>query len=80
MADKSFKHLYDQECHVCTKTMRIGEKLVERNMPIEFLAEDLAYSVDDIQSLLDAEYCDPQLVQRLCRYLSIDPPSVCPRL
>lgn len=80
LADPSFKTLYDKECHVCGTTMKIFEVLTEKGISVETLAKELACSTDDIEKLMDAEYCDPLLVQRMCRYLSIVVPDKCPRL
>lgn len=80
LADPSFKRLYDQECHVCRTTLKIVEILTEKGIAVETLTRELGCSTDDIENLMDAEYCDPLLVQRICRHLSIPVTGQCPRL
>lgn len=75
-----FKVLYETECHVCGHTMRIFEKVEALGMTLEQLAADVEMEVNELQELLDAEWCNPRQVIALCRHLGLETPPACPRL
>lgn len=78
--DEKFKCLFDQECNICKYTVRIIEKIHLEKIPMKTLAKDLGVNQQDIQELEDAEHCNPHLVIRLCKHLSLEAPSDCPKL
>ena len=74
----SFRELYEKECHVCRNTLRIFEKMTGENLSIEKMAAVLGADFRSLQLLQDADYCDPELVVRLCRELDLPVPESCP--
>jgi hypothetical protein len=80
MKDPAFKALYEKECHVCAKTVQIFAKVEQDSIPLADLAEATGAAVDALKALKDADYCDPELVIRLCRHLALSSPEDCPRL
>ena len=79
MNDPAFAALYDKECHVCAKTIQIFAQMEKDDIALAGLAESMGVAVDRLKELRDAEYCDPELVVRLCRYLGLAVPERCPR-
>ena len=79
LKDPAFKELYDRECHVCRNTLRIFHKMDRENLSIEDIAAALGAEPRSLQLLHDADYCDPELVVRLCRELDLPLPQECPR-
>jgi len=80
MSDATFKQCFEEECHVCAYTLRIFEALEDRGIPLGRLAAELEINKQDLLDLRDADYCNPALVIRICRYLNQAPPPACPRL
>lgn len=79
MAATEFEALYHQECNVCSKTVGIFERLEQQGISLQTLAAELNEDNADLQSLCDADHCDPHLVTRLCRHLGLPLPDTCPR-
>jgi hypothetical protein len=79
IADVSFREFYEKECHVCSNTLRIFEKMDRDHLSIEEVASDLQTDPQCLKKLLDADYRDPELVIRLCRKLELPLPRNCPR-
>jgi hypothetical protein len=79
MTDAPFREFYERECHVCPNTLRIFEKMDRDHLSIEEVASFLQTDPQCLQKLLDADYCDPDLVVRLCRQLELPVPCNCPR-
>lgn len=79
MKDPVFKALYEEECHVCAKTMQIFAKTQQENIALVHLADLMGVTVDRLEALRDADECDPELVVRLCRHLGLAVPESCPR-
>jgi hypothetical protein len=79
LKDPSFKELFAQECHVCRNTLRIFNKMSNEDVSIEEMAVLLQVDPQPLQQLLDADYCDPYLVVRLCLELDLPHPGECPR-
>ena len=77
--DPSFRELFDRECHVCCNTLGIFQKMNREKLSIEKMAAILDTDPRSLQLLQDADYCDPELVVRLCRKLDLPPPEDCPR-
>ena len=75
----SFREFYEKECHVCPNTLRIFEKIDREHLSIEEAASLLQTNPQSLQKLQDADYCDPELVVRLCRQLGLPLPQNCPR-
>jgi hypothetical protein len=80
LQDPAFKCLFDQECHVCTHTMAIFHKALEKGLSPDQLALDLGVDPQKIHDLADADHCDPPLTFRLCRHLNLPVPEDCPRM
>ncbi len=80
LCDEEFKRLFDQECNVCSFTVRIIEKIHLEKISPEELANKLGITKQEIQELEDAEQCNPQVVIHLCNYLSLEAPSDCPKM
>jgi predicted DCC family thiol-disulfide oxidoreductase YuxK len=79
MIDVSFREFFEKECHVCSNTVRIFEKMDRDRLSIEAVASLLQVDPQSLQKLMDADYCDPELVIRLCRQLDLPIPQDCPR-
>jgi predicted DCC family thiol-disulfide oxidoreductase YuxK len=79
MSDASFREFFEKECHVCSNTVRIFEKMDRDRLSIETVASILQVDPQSLQKLMDADYCDPELVIRLCRQLDLPIPQDCPR-
>ena len=80
LCDEEFKCLFDQECNICKVTVRIIEKIHLEEISLDALATKLGVEKQEIQELEDAEHCNPNLVIRLCNYLSLEAPSDCPKM
>jgi len=78
--DPAFRELYTKECHVCTNTMRIFAHLEKQCTEPAELARILGVSAFAVENLAEAEYCDPHLVVRICRYLDLPIPENCARM
>ena len=89
---RTFKNLFDQkvtkgpltdlfrtECHVCRYTVKIFEKLEDQGPGLDELARTLGVGKQALLDLRAADYCDPELVVRLCRFLELPTPPDCPR-
>ncbi len=79
MQAQSFRKLYAQECHVCAKTIRIFEIMADRGLTLEQTARKMNTTPARLAELYAADYCDPDLVVRLCLLLDEPPPKACPR-
>jgi hypothetical protein len=79
MRDASFRQFFERECHVCSYTLMIFEKMDREHLSIEDVASLLRTEPQSLQKLRDADYCDPELVVRLCRQLELPLPRDCPR-
>jgi hypothetical protein len=79
MNDASFREFFEKECHVCANTVSIFEKMDRDRLSIETVASLLQADPQSLQKLRDADYCDPELVVRLCRQLELPIPQDCPR-
>jgi hypothetical protein len=79
MTDASFREFFERECHVCSNTLRISEKMDRDNLSIEEVASLVQTDPQCLQKLLDADYCDPELVICLCRQLELPLPQNCLR-
>ena len=79
MRKRTFKALYNQECHVCAKTIQILDMMESRGLALEQVARELDLNPNCLKDLYHADYCDPHLVVRLCRLLGESPPDTCPR-
>jgi len=78
LKDAAFHAFFEKECHVCRITMSMIEKLQLSGKKEEAMSA-LGISEKAIRDLEDADYCDPALVIKLCKYLGIEPPTSCPR-
>ena len=78
--DSAFCDLFDKECHVCAYTVKISEKMTAQNKDVDDMARMVASTPAAIQSLINADYCDPLLVLRLCQTLDLPSPPRCPRM
>lgn len=78
--DAEFCDLFEKECHVCACTVKIFEKMTTQNNCVEDLAEAVQSEPAEVRALMDADYCNPKLVVRLCRHLDVPLPSACPRM
>jgi len=79
MRDASFRDFFEKECHICSNTLRIFEKMERDGLSIEEMASLLQTDPLSLQKLRDADYCNPELVLRLCRQLDLPLPQDCPR-
>lgn len=79
MSDVSFREFFEKECHVCSNTVMIFEKMDRDCISIESVASLLQADPQSIEKLRDADCCDAKLVVRLCRYLELPIPQHCPR-
>ena len=71
--------LFRTECHVCKYTVKIFEMLEDHGPGLDELARSLGVGKQALLDLKAADYCDPELVIRLCRYLDLPTPPDCPR-
>ena len=78
--DPAFCALYEQECNVCARTVRIFEKIEKAGISIDRLAEDLDLDPNALIALKEADHCNPRMVITLCHHLSLDAPQSCPKL
>jgi hypothetical protein len=70
-----FKRVFDQECHVCSTTLKIISRVDEVELARESflsLLGELAISQKEFNDLYWAENCDPEVMIKLCSYLGID--------
>jgi hypothetical protein len=79
MSDASFQEFFEKECHICSNTVRIFEQMDRDRLSIETVASLLQADAQALQKLRAADYCDPELVVRLCRQLELPIPQDCPR-
>lgn len=77
--DPSFRELFERECHVCRNTVIIFQTMSREEVSIEQMAVRLGIDPQPLWQLRDADYCDPELVVRLCRELGLPVPENCPR-
>lgn len=80
LADTAFKEVFEEECNICTCTMRIFAKLHAENIDRGELLETLGVDPEAVCLLEEAECCDPRLVKRLCRHLGLPIPANCPKM
>lgn len=80
LATPEFRELFDEECHVCRFTIRIFEEMDRRGVSVAHTADQLQTNPEEIQRLMDADYCDPRLTIRLCRHFGLPAPNTCSRL
>lgn len=80
LAETGFREFYEAECHICRQTISIVARLHRENRSIEQIANEIGAAADDIQRIVDADFCKPDLVVRLCRQLGLEEPERCPRL
>jgi hypothetical protein len=79
MKDAPFQEFFMKECHVCSNTLLIFKKMDRDHLSMEDMASLLGMDPQDLQKLRDADYCDPELVIRLCKQLELPLPRNCPR-
>lgn len=79
MKNPAFRAMYEQECHVCAKTMQIFATTDQNGISLAHLAKATGAHIDAVQALRDADACDPDLVIRICRHLGLSTPQDCPR-
>ena len=79
LEDPSFRESFELECHVCRNTIGIFQRMAEKKISIEEMAMILKVGPKSLCELRDADYCDPDLVVRLCHKLDLSPPEACPR-
>ena len=80
LSDTEFCDLFDRECHVCASTVKIFETMTAQNIGVNDMAPTVASTPEAIQLLMNADYCDPNLVVRLCQTLNLPSPPDCPRM
>ena len=82
LGSAGFKSFYDQECHICSLTMALVERMEASPDKGEALLSRLDISVRDYEDLKLGDHCRPEQVLRLCRHLGMEtddrPP--CPRM
>ncbi len=79
MKDPAFRQRYKQECHVCANTVQIFAKIEHDGTSLTQLSAATGADEKKLKALRDADYCDPEMVIRLCRYLELPIPEQCPR-
>jgi len=80
LGDPGFKAVYDKECHICSLTLMVIEQMELRKKTK--VLKHLKISPKDYGLLEKGDFCIPEQVLRLCRYLDIktDDLPPCPRL
>ncbi len=74
---ESFKDAYRDQCNVCRKTMCIAELLEDNEKIKEKLINDLNIDSEYLNEFLDAGCCDPEVTEKICRYLEIEVHNEC---
>ncbi|WDP90298.1 MAG: hypothetical protein HUN04_11580 [Desulfobacter sp.] len=81
LADPAFRAFYARECHICALTLKVIEQVEAAGNKSRILA-CLDIDLKAYEDLKEGDFCRPEQVMRLCRYLGIktgDMPP-CPRL
>ena len=71
--------VYRTECHVCRHTIKIFETLEDQGPGLDEMALILGVDKQCLLDLKTADYCDPELVVRLCDRLGLAAPPHCLR-
>ena len=83
LENKSFRVFYEQECHLCSITMKVVADLEKRKSSLEEILSRLNISRQAFEDLKEGEHCDPEMVRQLCTYLDLMEPGMfanCPKL
>ena len=80
LADPDFKSFYAGECHICSLTLKVVERMESSGNKNRILSR-LNISDTDYDMLKKGDYCRPDQVRRLSRHLNIktDDEPGCPR-
>lgn len=80
MADPGFKSLYAEECHICSLTLKVIERMESSTNKNRILSR-LNISDADYDMLKKGDHCRPDQVKLLCRHLGIktEDETACPR-
>jgi hypothetical protein len=79
LSRRDFRQLYARECHVCRHTLDLFGRMQAMGLSPAQLASAAGEDPAAVIALLDAEYCDPELMVRLARHLGVAAPPDCPR-
>ena len=82
MTSPEFKQFYDQECHICSNTIKMVSILENEPEAIPGILASLDLSLQSYEDIKNGDNCDPIVVERLCQYLGIGEPGqfkTCPR-
>ncbi|WP_035239807.1 hypothetical protein [Desulfobacter vibrioformis] len=80
--DKPFLALYNEECHICTATMKVVVRMAQSADARENILVLLGIDPVDFEALEAGDHCRPLQVARLLNHFGMDESEVtarCPR-
>jgi hypothetical protein len=83
LENSAFRLFYEQECHLCSITMKVIADLEKREPYFLEILDRLNISIQAFEELKEGENCDPEMVKQLCTYLDLMEPGLfenCPKL
>jgi hypothetical protein len=83
LKNPAFRRFYEQECHLCSITMKVIADLEKRGSSLPEILDRLNISRQAFEDLKEGENCDPEMVKQLCTYLDLMEPGLfenCPKL
>lgn len=78
----AFNRIFNDECHVCSITVKIIAELEKKRIELKPLLASLNISLADYDKLKVGDYCNPVQVKLLSQNLGIEHPNRfenCPR-
>lgn len=72
LADPAFESVYKRECNICGTTVKLVSALCSESVETETIPKTLGMDRQALTDLIEGDRCDPEQVDRLCRYLGID--------
>lgn len=76
-ADPAFRRLYEEFCEVCAVTVELVARLHRLGLAPGEAAAKFGLTVRELDEFIDAEYCSPAVVEKICAGLGIAPPADC---
>jgi hypothetical protein len=65
LGNPEFRSVYEKECHICSATLKVIERLEEEQGSISRILNQLNISQQAYEDLKNAENCDPKIVIQL---------------
>ena len=82
LSDPSFNTFYKKECHICSITLHLIDR-IRKEKNVKIVLKQVGISSNAYADLESGDRCDPEHVIALCRHLNLEPvpePATCPRL